>query len=51
MNLKAIACWLALAFVVWWVIVQPTAATHIVSDIGHWLTSAVHGISHFFATI
>ena len=50
MNVK-IGLVAALTFVVWWVITHQTGASHIVSDIGHFLTSAVHGISHFFASI
>lgn len=51
MNLKTILGWLALAFVVWWEIQNPHAAAHVVSNIGNWLTSVVHGLSNFFASI
>ena len=51
MNLKTILGWLALAFVIWWVIEQPTAAAHVVRNIGTFLTTAAHGISNFFASI
>ena len=51
MNMKTILGWLAIAFVVWWVIEQPTAATHVVRKIGAFLTSAAHGLSSFFASI
>jgi hypothetical protein len=50
-NLKTILGWLALAFVIWWVIEQPTAAAHVVHNIGTFLTTAAHGISNFFASI
>jgi hypothetical protein len=50
-NLKTILGWLALAFVVWWVIEQPAAAAHVVHNIGVFLTSAAHGLSSFFASI
>lgn len=51
MNLKTILGWLALAFVVWWIIEQPSAAAHVVHNIGVFLTSAAHGLSNFFASI
>lgn len=51
MNLKSILGWLALAFVVWWIIEQPSGAQHVVDNIGHFLTSAVSGLSNFFTSI
>jgi hypothetical protein len=50
-NLKSILGWLAIAFVVWWVIEQPSGAAHVVHNIGVFLTSAAHGLSNFFASI
>lgn len=50
-NLKSILGWLALAFVVWWIIEQPSGAAHVVHNIGTFLTSAAHGLSNFFASI
>jgi hypothetical protein len=50
-NLKTILGWAALAFVVWWVIEQPTAAAHLVHNIGAFLSTAAHGLSSFFASI
>ena len=50
-NIKTILGWLAIAFVVWWVIEQPTAAAHVVHNIGAFQTSAAHGLSSFFASI
>jgi len=50
-NIKTVLGWLALAFVIWWVIEDPTAAAHVVHNIGTFLTSAAHGISTFFASL
>jgi hypothetical protein len=50
-NLKTILGWLAVAFIIWWIIEEPTAAAHVVHNIGTFLTSAAHGISSFFASI
>jgi hypothetical protein len=50
-NLKSILGWLALAFVVWWIIEQPSGAAHVVHNIGTFLTSAAHGLSNFFASV
>jgi hypothetical protein len=50
-NLKTVLGWVAVAFIVWWIIVEPTAAAHVVHNIGTFLTSAAHGISTFFASL
>ncbi len=51
MNLKTIAGWAALAFIVWFVIEQPANAGHIVHNIGSFLATAASGFSHFVASI
>jgi hypothetical protein len=50
-SLKTILGWLAVAFVVWFVIEQPDAAAHIVHNIGTFLTNVASGLSHFFSSI
>jgi hypothetical protein len=50
-NLKTILTWAAVAFVLWWVIQQPTSAAHLVQNIGSLLTTAAHGLSSFIASI
>ena len=49
--MKTVLGWLAVAFVVWWIIEEPAAAAHVVHNIGTFLTSAAHGLSSFFASI
>ena len=51
MKLKTILGWAAVAFIVWFVIEQPTAAAHIVHNIGAFLATAASGFSHFVASI
>lgn len=51
MNLKSILGWLALAFVVWWIIEQPNGAAHVVTNIGDFLRSSAHGLSNLFASV
>ncbi len=51
MNLKTILGWLAVAFILWWVIQQPTAAAHFVHSVGTSLSAVARGLSHFFASI
>ena len=51
MNLKTIAGWAALAFIIWWILVEPASAAHVVHNIGAFLSSAAHGISTFIASI
>jgi hypothetical protein len=50
-NLKTVLGWLAVAFVIWWIIEAPTGAPHLVHNVGIFITSAAHGISNFFASL
>jgi hypothetical protein len=50
-NLKQIAGWALLAFIVWWIIQQPTNAAHLVHNIGTFLSTAATGLSHFVSSI
>ena len=51
MKLKTILTYAAIAFVIWWVIQQPTSAAHLVHYIGTLLSQAAHGLSNFVASI
>ena len=51
MKLSRIISYLAIAFVVWWVIQEPTSAAHLVHNIGSLLSQAAHGVSNFVASI
>ena len=51
MNAKAIAGWAVLAFIIWFIIFEPTAAAQVVHNIGAFLSSAAHGISTFITSI
>ena len=51
MNLKTIAGWAAVAFVIWWVIEQPSSAAHLVHNIGAFLSTAASGLSSFVSSI
>ena len=51
MKLSKILTYAAIAFVVWWVIQQPTSAAHLVHNIGNLLSTAAHGLSNFVASI
>jgi len=50
-NLKTVLTWAGVAFLLWWIIQQPTSAAHLVHNIGNLLTSAANGLSHFEASI
>jgi hypothetical protein len=50
-KLSNILKWLALAFLVWWIVQEPTNAAHLVHNIGTLLSSAASGLSHFVASI
>ena len=51
MKLGTILKWAAIAFVLWWVIQEPTSAAHLVHNIGSLLSQAAHGVSSFVANI
>ena len=51
MNAKAIAGWAVLAFIIWFILVEPTAAAEVVHNIGAFLSSAAHGFSTFITSI
>jgi len=50
-NLITIAGWTAVAFIVWWVIQQPTNAAHLVRNIRPFLSTAATGLSQFVSSI
>jgi len=50
-KLGTILKWVALAFLVWWIIQEPTNAAHLVHNIGTLLSSAATGLSHFVTSI
>jgi hypothetical protein len=50
-NLKTVLTWAGVAFLIWWVIQQPTNAAHLVHNIGNLLTTAASGLSHFVSSI
>lgn len=51
MKLKTILGYAAVAFILFFVIKDPTGAAHIVNNIGDFLASAARGISAFFASL
>ena len=51
MKLKTILGWLTVAFLLFFVIKNPTGAAHIVNDIGNFLTAAAHGLADFFTSL
>jgi hypothetical protein len=50
-NLKTVLTWAGVAFVLWWIIQQPTAAAHLVHNFGSFLSTAAGGLSHFVSSI
>jgi hypothetical protein len=48
---QRIVAWLAVAFIVWWIILEPNSAAHLVHNIGALLSQAAHGVSNFVASI
>ncbi len=51
MNIKTILGYLALLYVVLWIIFFPSNAAHVIHNIEAFLTNAAHGLSNFFSSI
>jgi hypothetical protein len=49
--MKQVLTWLIVAFLIWWVIQQPTSASHLVHNIGTLLSDAATGVSRFITSI
>jgi len=50
-KLKTILGYAAIAFILFFVIKDPTGAAHVVTNIGTFLASAARGISAFFTSL
>lgn len=50
-KLSTVLWWLAIGFVIWWIVEDPHGAAHVVTNLGNFLTTAAHGISTFFASL
>lgn len=50
-KLKTILGYAAIAFILFFVIKNPTGAAHIINNIGNFLTSVAHGFSDFFTAL
>jgi len=50
-KLKTILGYAAIAFILFFVIKNPTGAAHVINNIGNFLTSAAHGFSDFFTAL
>jgi hypothetical protein len=50
-SLSKVLTWAGVAFLIWWVIQEPTHAAHLVHNIGTLLTTAASGLSHFVSSI
>ena len=51
MKPRQILTYAAIAFVLWWVIQEPSNAAHLVHNIGSLLSQAAHGFSNFVSSI
>ena len=51
MKLKTILGYAALAFILFFVIKDPTGAAHVVTNIGNFLASAARGFAAFFTSL
>jgi hypothetical protein len=48
---RQIITYAVIAFLIWWVIQQPTNAAHLIHNIASLLTNAARGLSNFVASI
>jgi hypothetical protein len=50
-SLKSVLKWAAVAFVIWWVVQQPSNASHLVHNIGDLLSRLATGFAGFVTSI
>jgi hypothetical protein len=50
-SIKTVLGWVALAFVVWWVIETPANAAHLIQNIGTFLSNGVRLLDDFFRSL
>jgi hypothetical protein len=50
-SFRTVLGWLAVAFVVWWMIEQPTGAAHVKHNIRTFPSTAAAGLPRFFASL
>jgi hypothetical protein len=48
---RQIITYLIIAFIIWWVIQEPSSAGHLIHNIGDLLSEAAHGMSNFISSI
>jgi hypothetical protein len=51
LGLRRVASYAVIAFLVWWIIKDPASASHLVTNIGSFLSSAASGLARFVASI
>ncbi len=51
MKPKQVFGWLTIAFILFYVIKDPTGAAHIIHDIGNFLSAVASGIANFFNSL
>jgi hypothetical protein len=50
-EVKTVAGWVAIAFVVWWIIQQPADAAHLVHNVGEFFNEAATSLARFISSI
>ena len=51
MKLRQVITYLIIAFIIWWIVQQPTNAAHLIHNIASLLTTAARGLSNFVSSI
>lgn len=51
MSIRQILTYAAIAFVIWWVVEQPSNAAHLIHNIGTLLSSLASGLSRFVSSV
>lgn len=51
MRAKTVVAFVAVVFVIWWVVEQPVAAAHAVHSIGGFISTAASGMQRFMRNV
>ena len=51
MKIRQVLQYAIIAFIIWWVVQQPSNAAHLIHNVAGLLTTAAKGLSNFVANI
>jgi len=50
-SLRTVIGWLAVLFIIWWIVTNPSGAANAAHAVGHLFTQAANGLSSFLTSV